>query len=304
MPGSSPKISVLMPVYNAERYLAEAIDSILHQTFSDFELLIINDGSTDESGRILEAYAAKDDRIRLVTRENRGLIQTLNEMLTQARGEFLARMDADDIAYPDRFARQLEALEMEAEVVCLGCAYDMIDEQGQWLLRTEPPAQDDAIQQQLLCGATAIQHPCAMFRRDAVLNVGGYDASTFLAEDLDLWLRLGEVGKLLNLTDVMLQYRVHSNSVSVRNLKRQNQVVRMVCERAWKRRGVVGECEDAEKRYQQLMLYLGWQAFNRGQRQRARTYGWRAINTCPFDIESWRVFVCAMVKPMPKEDAQ
>ena len=114
----SPLISVILPVYNAEKYLAEAIDSILNQTFTDFEFIIINDGSTDNSLSILQSYQTQDSRIRLFSRENKGIVMTMNEGIDLARGEWLARMDADDIAMPSRFERQLQHLKETSADIC------------------------------------------------------------------------------------------------------------------------------------------------------------------------------------------
>jgi glycosyltransferase involved in cell wall biosynthesis len=125
---SEPAISVLMPVYNTERYVAEAVESILAQTFRNFEFLIIDDGSTDRSLSILKRYAERDPRIYLVSRPNTGYVIALNEMLAMARGEFIARIDADDIALPERFEVQVAYLREHPEVVCLGSKVQFIDE--------------------------------------------------------------------------------------------------------------------------------------------------------------------------------
>lgn len=296
---SAPIVSVLLPVYNADRYVAQAVESILNQTFTDFELIIIDDGSTDTSLKILQTYASKDHRIRLLSRANRGLLKTLNQMIEMAKGKYLARMDADDIALPDRFAAQVALLEREPEVVCVGGSYDMIDEQGAILAETRPPITDAEIQQQLLAGFTVIQHPCAMFRRSALLAVSGYDESAFLAEDLDLWLRMGEIGKLANLEQVILLYRVHMRSVSRQNLKRQLRVVRKVCERAWKRRGVTGDCLGAFLWYHEFIIDCGWRAFNQSQRRECLSFGMQAVKISPLNVESWRLLICAAIKPLP-----
>ena len=130
---NAPLISVCMPVYNAKRYLGEAVESILSQTFRDFEFLIIDDGSTDRSLAILQRYAAQDARIRLSSEPNAGYVVRLNEMLHQARGDLIARMDADDVALPERFARQVEFLRSHPEVDVVGGAHENIDSKGHLL---------------------------------------------------------------------------------------------------------------------------------------------------------------------------
>lgn len=306
---SHPAISVLMPVYNAERYVAEAVESILGQTFGDFEFLITDDGSTDRSLKILKHYAAKDARIRLISRPNTGYVKALNEMLTEAKGEFIARMDADDMALPDRLAHQVEFLRTNPEVVCVGGFQDWIDEAGRVLFHYQDATQDSEIQQRLLAGCTAINHPSAMIRRGALIQIGGYDESLCPAEDLDLWLKLGEIGKLANLDRIVLRYRQHDKSVSEQRQSQQNEQRRIACERAWQRRGVVGKLAeiqpwrpvDRQSRHQ-FMLRYGWWFFNTGQRQAAIAYGWRSIRALPFAVDGWKLLVCALIKPLPEVD--
>src|SRR5512135_1833139 len=130
MMSDPPLISVCMPVYNAERYIARAVESILGQTFGDFEFLILDDGSTDGSLEILRRYANHDPRIRLTSRPNKGLPPSLNELVDQARGEFIARMDADDVALPERFARQVEYLRAHPDCVLVGSRVQLVDPEG------------------------------------------------------------------------------------------------------------------------------------------------------------------------------
>jgi glycosyltransferase involved in cell wall biosynthesis len=226
-------ITILMPVYNAERYLASTLESILAQTYADFHFLIIDDGSTDSSLAVLRRYARHDLRIRLISRENRGYVQSINEGIELSRGEYIARMDADDIALPGRLESQLKYMEMHPEVVCLGGYYDLIDQHGRFLTTMTPPTEHEAIEEELLAGHTPICHPCAMLRREAVERVGNYDVSMTMADDLDLWLRLGEIGKLANLPFSILQYRLHPKSVSGQAGLKQRQVARAACEMAY-----------------------------------------------------------------------
>ncbi|MFM7428015.1 MAG: glycosyltransferase family 2 protein, partial [Elainella sp.] len=233
-----PLISVLMPVYNAQRYLPRAVESILHQSLGDFEFLILDDGSTDRSLAILQRYAQQDARIRLLSRANRGLVVSLNQLLELAQGELIARMDADDIALPDRFAQQVAFLQQHPQVVCVGGAQDWIDEAGRILLRHPEAEQNAEIQELALTGRTPINHPSALIRTAALRQVGGYDAAFYPAEDLDLWLRLGEIGELANLKATVLQYRQHSQSISEQQQARQIERQRAACQRAWQRRGI------------------------------------------------------------------
>ena len=207
--GVPPVISVLMPVFNGGKHLAKAISSILEQTFQDFELLLLDDGSTDESLRILREFEALDSRVKVTARENKGLICTLNELVAQARGKYMARMDADDVAFPDRFARQLCFLDENLDVVCVGGCFEIIDGADRYLTTLKQPQSNSQIQDLLLAGHSAISHPTAMVRSVSMRAVGGYDVRYCAAEDYDLWLRLGEIGELANLSAVLLKYRVH-----------------------------------------------------------------------------------------------
>lgn len=308
----NPTVSVLMPVYNAERYLAEAVESILAQTFKDFEFIIVDDGSTDASLKILETYAKRDERIRLKSRENIGYAKTLNEMLTQAKGDFIARMDADDIALPERLARQVEFLQRESAVVCVGGLPEVIDEKGRLLTRIKLPRNNDEIQQMILSGQVVLSHPTVMIRRSALLEVGGYDDAMVPAEDLDLWLRLGEVGELANLEDTLLKYRMHTKSVSAQNSSRQYLRAREACERAWRRRGIEGRFEvtqpwrpgsDRPSQHKHLLM-CGWWAFNSSQRQTALIYAMKAIATLPLAFEGWKLLSCAVIKRLPVHESQ
>ncbi len=298
-------LSVLMPVYNARRYVAKAVESILDQDFVDFEFLIIDDGSTDGSAEILDDYARRDPRIRLVRRENRGLVASLNEGIALARAPFIARMDADDIALPHRLRVQADFLAAHPEVVCAGGGIDVIDEKGRRITRI-PVAQGNArIQELALQGKTPICHPTAVMRKEAVLAAGAYDPDMMLAEDLDLWLRLGEQGELANVPETVLQYRLHPASVSEAAGSRQIDRMRLACARACERRGVASSFEaDAPWRpgedrlsKHRFALKYGWWAFNSGERHTARAYGGKAIAARPFSMEGWRLLVCALVKP-------
>src|SRR5256885_7165052 len=222
-----PTISVIMSVYNAEKYLCKAIDSIVAQTFADFEFIVIDDGSTDSSPQILKRFAEKDSRLRVETRANKGLTRSLNEAIALSRGEFLARMDADDIALPNRLQIQVDFLQAHSDVVLLGGGYELIDGAGRLLTKIIPPADDATLQEHALSGRTPICHPLAMMRRDAVAKVGGYDETLAAAQDLDLWLKLGEVGKLACGPDILLRYRQHAHSVSEQTQSLQVQNMRL-----------------------------------------------------------------------------
>lgn len=210
-----PRVSVVLPVYNAERFVAEAIESILGQSFSDFELILIDDGSTDSSLNIMQNYQSKDSRIQIISRENRGLIATLNEGVTIAKGEFIARMDADDISMPERFENQVAFFDANPAVSCCGAAVETFHDKSKVVQVTYFPLCHDELYPELLF-TVPVGHPVVMFRRSYVERFGlTYDPEYVHCEDYELWSRWAECGKLANLPDVLLRYRMHDNQVSV-----------------------------------------------------------------------------------------
>lgn len=215
----SPRVSVLMPAHNAEQYIRESIESILSQTFRDFELLVLDDGSTDSTAVVARSYL--DERLKLITNEaNLGIIGTLNRGLNAARGEYVARMDADDVSAPDRFAKQVAFLDQHPDVAVVGTWFRFINHTGRQLLGCEPPYRPDDVRNALLF-QNCIAHPSVMFRRSVVLATNGYDPSALYAEDYALWLSISERHDIANLPEYLLMYRVHPNQVSLRKLKAQ-----------------------------------------------------------------------------------
>ena len=215
-----PRVSVVMPVHNGGPYLQHAIDSILGQTFTDFEFLIIDDGSTDSTVEVLRPYQVADNRVRVHHQEKAGLVASLNRGCSHARAAYIARMDADDIAFPDRFARQVEFLDRHPEVALVGSAVVRIDATGQEIKRNVCPTSHAEIVQALR-EYTCFTHSTVMMRTEALAAIGGYRPAYRHAEDYDLWLRLAERYQLANLPDPLLYYRVYPDQVSVRHLDQQ-----------------------------------------------------------------------------------
>ena len=218
----SPAISVAMSVYNGADFLAEAIESILAQSFTDFELLILNDGSTDGSGAIIDDYAKRDARIRALHQPNQGLIGALNQLIDEARAPLIARMDSDDIALPERFARQIEFLNAHPDYGVIGTWTTDIDSKGNAFPLgggDHPTSHAEFI---TFSEATSpLCHPSVMMRRDAVRAVGGYHRAFHHCEDYDLWLRLAHISKLCSLPERLLKYRHSDNQVSNRHVVTQ-----------------------------------------------------------------------------------
>lgn len=213
-----PTVSVVMSVFNGEEFLAEAIDSILNQTLRDFEFVIVDDGSTDGTADILSTYALRDGRIRVVRHGNKRLAASLNIAIGFAKGKYIARLDADDIAMPGRLQEQVAFMERNPEVGVLGGAFELITDSGEVIDIIRHPLEDSQIRSAIL-RYNPICHPSVMLRKDVVLALGGY--RNIYVEDYDLWLRMSERSRLANLHNVLVRYRVHGNQMSVRKLEHQ-----------------------------------------------------------------------------------
>ncbi len=212
-----PRVTVLLPIYNAENYLRESVDSLLAQSYSDFEIIAVNDGSTDASKNILQGI--NDPRLNILDNDgNKGIIFTLNRGIRAARGQYIARMDADDVAKPDRFAKQVDYLDSHPQVALVGTGAYLIDEKGRTF--DEWDVQMESLDKTILRYCCFI-HPTVMFRREAVAEIGGYRDIARHAEDYDLWLRLSEKYPLANIPESLLKYRVHAQQISLTKLDQQ-----------------------------------------------------------------------------------
>lgn len=218
----TPDVTVLMPAYNAERYLREAVDSILYQDLDDFEFLIINDGSTDRTAEILEEYASRDRRVRLLHQDNHGLVYALNKGLEEARGRYIARMDADDVSMHHRLGMQLAVLERNAGVALVTGGIEIIDPYSVHKANHFTPLKDRDLRRALWLG-NPLYHPSVMFRKDMALQVGGYREDFATAEDYDFYLRIAEIGELVAVPAVILRYRVHPNTITRTKRKLQSE---------------------------------------------------------------------------------
>ncbi|HEY0140826.1 MAG TPA: glycosyltransferase [Thermoanaerobaculia bacterium] len=218
---SAPVASVVLPVWNGARYLAAAIESILGQSLQALELIVVDDGSTDASLPIARTYAARDARVVVLPVGHGGLVRALNAGIAAARGRYIARIDADDVADRERLARQVAFLEARPECILVGSSIRIVDEDERELCDVRYPLTHAEIEQALLTVQPAFSHPSVLMRRDALLEVGGYRAERFPSEDLDLWLRLVERGQLANLSEPLLRYRRHHNTISARQSTQQ-----------------------------------------------------------------------------------
>jgi glycosyltransferase involved in cell wall biosynthesis len=218
---NKPIISVVMAVYNSEKYVREAVDSILSQTFRDFEFIIINDGSTDRTQEILESY--NDPRVILTHQKHMGLTKSLNKGIALAKGKYIARQDADDISLPARLEKQIEFLELHTDIALLGTAAQIIDIGGFYLKTVKYPTNHSSLRI-AINHSNHFWHGSVMFRRQNFLELGGYQEILFTSQDYDLWLRFVEKFKVANLSDPLYKYRLNYLSLSFKKIVYQRRL--------------------------------------------------------------------------------
>ena len=209
---SAPRVSVVMPMYNAAAYLRPAIDSVLGQTFRDYEFIIVDDGSTDSSPSIVREYA--EPRIVMVRQDNQGVATALNRGLALARGEYIARQDADDVSHSERFSTQVRYLDEHPDVAVLGTGSLLIDPQGRPFSRFMPFTRHDRIVAELRRGVCPLMHGAIMARRDALMSVGAYKPIFGQIQDVELWLRMSARYRLANIRDILYELRKHDGSIT------------------------------------------------------------------------------------------
>jgi glycosyltransferase involved in cell wall biosynthesis len=214
------RVSVVMPVRDGARWLRESIGSILDQTLTNFELLIIDDGSIDDSPSIIEAVARSEPRIRAMRQERQGLVAALNWGLSEARAQLIARLDADDRAHPLRLQRQAEYLDCHPDVGLVGTWANQVDEQGAVMRALKPPTNPQTLKT-LLNRTNPFVHSSVMLRTAKLQKVGFYRRAFEGAEDYDLWIRMSENATVVNLPEYLVDYRWHSASASHRFRIRQ-----------------------------------------------------------------------------------
>lgn len=223
-----PALSVILPVYNAGAFLRQTIDSVLHQSFTDFEFIIINDGSSDNSWEIICGY--NDERIVKVNQQNKGLAATLNVGIAMAQAPIIARQDNDDISHPLRFEKQLSFLEQHPSVALLGCAANIIDENGLHTGRFHRHATASAELRFLVLFDNPFVHTSVMFRKSAVLEVGGYSVGTSFFEDHRLWSQLAQKYSVCNLSEILVDYREVQQGMSKSANDYSDKVIFQACE--------------------------------------------------------------------------
>ncbi len=210
-PAHPPKVSVMMCVYNGEARILAAVNSVLNQTWADFELVVVDDGSTDDTAVLLQTIP--DPRLRVFHQPHRGIPQARNHALAQARGHYLAVLDADDIAAPERLQRQVAYLDAHPQVVVVGSAYVQEDHLRGRSIPVTPPLTDAAIRRAMLHG-NPFCHSTVMMRRTAVNQSGPYAEDFPFVQDYELWTRLALTGEMANLPDLLVTRHYHPHNVS------------------------------------------------------------------------------------------
>jgi glycosyltransferase involved in cell wall biosynthesis len=293
-----------MPVFNTAQYLREALSSVRSQQFDDFELVVVNDGSTDESSEILRAFSQREPRMRLIERPNQGLIYTRNQLLQEARGDLVAWMDSDDVSHPERYMRQVAAFDADPELVCLGTNVQVVDPDGMPLGVEEFPHDDAGIRLEQSRG-TGFRFPSTMQRRSAAIAAGGFRHPFRIGEDLDFLLRVAEQGRVANLPDFLYVYRQHLlNTCTTMGTywpEYRSAILKLADERR--------ECgSDSLQRGHEILLpqfnpvdarklipvvLVNWarEALAVGDRARACRYILRSIKISPLRHQAWRQLI-------------
>lgn len=301
-----PNVSVVMSVYNGERFLRQAVDSILAQTFADFEFVVVDDGSTDATAEILKGYA--DARLRVIRQENIGLVGSLNRAVDIASGEYIARMDADDISLPARLAVQLEWLESHPHPAVLGTQILEIGNDGQSMRRHYYPTEASPIAKALLRGGTAICHGSAVFRRACFERVGGYRQRFEHAEDYDLWLRMIECCNMENLPHVLYEKRLTIDSVSLAHFLQGRRSAALALECARHRRDGLPEpsrapsdSPPARRELGDYHWHLGLAYADMGDIKKTRAHFRSAICCCNTNPRIWFCYLASLLgKPLTR----
>lgn len=246
-----------MPVYNCEKYIHEAVESILNQTYADFEFIIVNDGSTDNTLNILNEYANKDSRIRVINQPNSGIVVALNRGLNEAKGEWIFRMDGDDISLPHRFAVQVEEIKANPSLVLLGGWCQQINAEGVPLKINKYPTTHKGLVCKLETLRPFFPHPTACFRCEIVKQIGGYRERFRHAEDMDLWLRMIGIGKFACSEHVVLKLRKHEGNISNLNSGRIQQIRSMAARICYFRRKF-GYSDPSQMIEEEWVHFLNW----------------------------------------------
>jgi len=298
------KVTVLMPAYNVEKYIREAIDSVLNQRFDGFELLIINDGSTDSTEEIIRGYG--DPRIVLISQRNQGVSAALNTGLAHAKGKYIARFDADDVCYPDRLQNQYDFMEQQRGYVLVGSDADYMDREGGYLYRYRNIGHTNEEISERIFSYCPFVHSTVFYRRDIVRSLGGYNVKAHTFEDWLLWTQLIKKGKCLNFETPLISVRLNPESVTVDEKLRGKRFIELKKEIICSGRPITDEQENELvqilksqnfgrfKRYSYCILIAKKYLWNNFQPSKSRRHSLEAIRLRPLQPMGYLLFLSSL----------
>jgi glycosyltransferase involved in cell wall biosynthesis len=295
------KISVLLPVYNAEKYIAEAVRSVLNQTFQGFELIIINDGSTDNTIDLIRSF--DDRRIITVEQANAGIAAALNKGIELARGEYIARFDADDICYPHRLEQQYNFLSQNPDYVLIGSHVDYMDKDGRYLFYNEDMSHTDEEIRETIHSKCPFIHSTVCYKTSVIRELGGYDPRAHSFEDYFLWIKFIEKGKVINLDKPLISVRLNPQSISVDEKLRGNRFIKLRKQILFESKTITNRQEQellkilerqnspAFKEYSYHILVAKKYLWNTYHPSQARKHLWKALTYVPFSTVAYGLLV-------------
>ena len=299
MNSNDPKVTVLMPAYNAEKYIEEAIASVLQQSFTDFELLIVNDGSADSTEEIIRSF--NDPRIVLISQENKGVSAALNAGLRVARAEYIARFDADDICHPNRLKIQYEFITTWPEYSIVGSTADYIDAKGHFMFTHHLDGHLNEELQQLKYSVCPFIHSSVMYKKDAIINHGGYNEYAYTYEDHFLWVNILKYEKACNLSQSLIKVRLNPESITIDERWHSKRFLSIKYDTLKNRRITEAEGEElltaSIKQHSAKMKEGAYYAMcgkkfllNNYQPVRSRTYMVKAISLHPLRMDNYLLY--------------
>ena len=297
-----PRVSIVIPAYNAQKYIVESVESMLVQTFTDFECIVVDDGSTDRTGQLLAMLAERDSRVRPLHVPHGGIVEALNAGIDTARGDLIARMDADDVALPNRLEEQVRYMDGHPDVVALGSKVMLVDPYNSPLWEIEVKTEHKDIDAELMSGnGWALFHPTSIIRKKALVQVGKYRPEYQWSEDIDVFLRLAEVGKLANLATSTLRYRQHYASVNRTKLDLQVKRVERLLADAYRRRGIALPKDfhytpAAQLKPHEQFCAWGRRALLNRNFKAARRHAIATVRFAPTLYDSWSLLLHALIR--------
>ncbi|WP_183564812.1 glycosyltransferase family 2 protein [Mucilaginibacter sp. SP1R1] len=294
-----PKITVLMPAYNAGKYIKEAIASVLEQTFTDFELLIVNDGSTDDTADVIRAF--NDPRIVMIYQDNKGVALALNKGLQYARAPYIARFDADDVCHTERLQLQYDFMVNNPQYSIVGAAADYMDMDGTYLFTSTPPATTNEDIQQLAHDVCPFIHSTVFYKKEVIVNAGGYNEHAYTYEDHFLWVNILKDQKACNFLQPLIKLRLNPESITIDEKWRPRRFLEIKYA-TLKNRNITSHQGDllmqiGEKQYSPQIKQGSYYALcakkllvNNYHPQKARLHVARAISISPLRLDNYLLY--------------